>query len=231
MLRDRDSRRRLRDPEGTRERLLQAGFQEVFRSGFQSASIDTILAATNVSKGALYHHFDSKEDLGLAIIEEIVAEMTRDRWSRPLQRSTDKDPIDALIGVVQAIPARPRDVKGGCPLVNLTQEMSQLDEQFRKRLARIFHNWQEAIATTLRRGQSQGTVRSDLVPEETASFLIALIEGYEVLAKNAQDAKVWNSGIRNIVRWLSSLRAPGKRKRGRSRPRRRQSYPQPVRLP
>ena len=225
MLADHKRKARLRDPEGTRERLLQAAFQEVFRSGFQSASIDTILAATNVSKGALYHHFDSKEDLGLAIIEEIVAEITRDRWARPLQRSKDKDPIDALIGVVQAIPARPRDVKGGCPLANLTQEMSQLDEQFRKRLERIFHFWQEAIATTLRRGQSQGTVRGDLVPEETASFLIALVEGYEVLAKNAQDAKVWNAGIRNIVGWLKSLRAPGNRKQARShRPRRRHSY-------
>jgi hypothetical protein len=52
-----------------------------------------------------------------------------------------------------------------------------------------------------------------LVPEETASFLIAMVEGYEVLAKNAQDAKVWNMGIRNIVSWLSSLRAPRNRSR------------------
>jgi TetR/AcrR family transcriptional repressor of nem operon len=93
--------------------------------------------------------------------------------------------------------------------------MSQLDEQFRKRLERIFQAWQEGIAMALRRGQSQGTVRRDLVPEETASFLIAMVEGYEVLAKNAQDAKLWNMGIENIVGWLSSLRAAGSRKRGR----------------
>jgi TetR/AcrR family transcriptional regulator, transcriptional repressor for nem operon len=205
---------RRRDPERTRQRLLQAAFREVYRYGFQSAGIDTILSATNVTKGALYYHFESKEALGYAIIEEIVAEMTGDRWLRPLQRSKDKDPIDALIGVVQAIPHQPRDVKGGCPLVNLAQEMSQLDEQFRKRLERIFLAWQEEIAMTLRRGQSEGTVRRDLVPEETASFLIATVEGYEVLAKNAQDPKVWNMGIRNIVGWLNSLRAPGNRKRG-----------------
>jgi len=52
-----------------------------------------------------------------------------------------------------------------------------------------------------------------LVPEETASFLIAMVEGYEVLTKNAQDARVWNMGIRNIVDWLQSLRPPGNRKR------------------
>ncbi|MGA6984985.1 MAG: TetR/AcrR family transcriptional regulator [Terriglobales bacterium] len=206
--------RKTRDPKRTREHLLQAAFRKVYRYGFQSAGIDTILAATNVTKGALYYHFESKEALGYAIVEEIVAKLTADRWMLPLQRSKDKDAIDTLIAVVRAIPHRPRDVKSGCPLVNLTQEMSQLDEQFRKRLERIFGAWQAGIAATLRRGQSQGTVRRDLVPEETASFLIAMVEGHEVLAKNAQDTKVWNVGIRNIVGWLQSLRAPGNRKRG-----------------
>jgi TetR/AcrR family transcriptional repressor of nem operon len=205
---------RLRNPERTRKRLLQAAFREVYRYGFQSAGIDTILAATNVTKGALYYHFESKEALGYAIIEEIVATFPRDRWLLPLERSKDKDPIDALIGIVRAIPARPRDLKGGCPLVNLAQEMSHLDEQFRKRLERIFHAWQEGIVTALRRGQCEGAVRRDLVPEETASFLIAMVDGYEVMAKNAQDTRVWNMGIRNIVGWLNSLRASGNRKRG-----------------
>jgi AcrR family transcriptional regulator len=201
-------KRKSRDPERTRERLLKAGYQEVYRSGFQSASIDTILAAADVTKGALYHHFENKEALGHAIIDEVVSTFARDRWILPLQQSEDIDPIDALIAIVQAIPTRPRDLKGGCPLVNLAQEMSQLDEQFRKRLQTIFHAWQGAVAITLRRGQSQGTVRRDLVPDETANFLIAMVEGFEVLAKNAQDVKVWNAGIRNIVGWLHSLRAP-----------------------
>jgi len=212
MLRRRVAKRRRRDPERTRERLLQAGFREVYRSGFQSASIDTILAATNVTKGALYHHFDGKEDLGYAIVEEIIAKLPQDNWLLPLQRG--KNPIDALISIVQATSVRPEDVKGGCPLVNLAQEMSPLDEQFRKRLETIFNAWQEGIATALRRGQSEGTVRRDLVPEETAGFLMAMYEGYVLLAKNAQDPTVWNVGIRNIVRWLRTLRAPGQSRRG-----------------
>jgi AcrR family transcriptional regulator len=209
-------KRKSRDPERTRERLLKAGYREVYRSGFQSASIDTILAAANVTKGALYYHFESKEALGHAIIDEVVATFLRNNWLLPLQRSEDKDPIDALIDIVQAKPARLRDLKGGCPLVNLAQEMSQLDEQFRKRLEAMFQAWQESVAMALRRGQSQGTVRRDLVPDETASFLIAMVEGYLVLAKNTQDVKVWNVGIGNIVGWLQSLRAPRQsRKSGR----------------
>ena len=215
MLNAHDRKRRLRDPQRTRQRLLQAAFREVYRSGFQGAGLDTILAATGVTKGALYYHFGSKEALGHAIVEEIVAALPRDKWLRPLREG--KDPIDALIDIVQATSVRPKDVQGGCPLVNLAQEMSPLDEQFRKRLERIFNGWQEGIATALRRGQSQGTVRRDLVPEETASFLIAMYEGYVLLAKNAQDPKVWNVGIRNIVGWLRTLREPGHPRNGRRR--------------
>ncbi len=205
--------RRRRDPGRTRNRLVQAAFQEVFRHGFQSAGIDAILAATNVTKGALYYHFENKEALGYAVIEEVVAKLTHERWLLPLRRDRDKDPVDTLIGIVQALPRRPGDIRRGCPLVNLAQEMSQLDEEFRKRLERIFQAWQAGIAMTLRRGQSRRAVRRDVVPQEAASFLIAMIEGYEVLAKNAQDAKVWDTGIKNIVNWLNSLRAPSSRTR------------------
>ena len=212
MLDSHERKRRVRDPERTRERLLQAAFREVSRSGFQSAGIDTILAATNVTKGALYYHFNSKEALGYAIVDEIVAKLTRDRWLRPLL--SDGQPIDILIGIVRRIPARPEDVRVSCPLLNLAQEMSPLDEQFRKRLEKIFIAWQEGVATLLRKGQSQGTVRRDLHPDEAASFLIATVEGYATLAKNAQDPKVWKAGIRNIVGWLRSLRRPDNYKRG-----------------
>jgi TetR/AcrR family transcriptional regulator, transcriptional repressor for nem operon len=205
-------KRRARDPERTRERLLQAAFREVHRSGFQSASIDTILAATNVTKGALYHHFESKEALGYAVVEEKIAKLTRDRWLRPMQ--SEGEAIEILIGVVRRIPRSPQDVRAGCPLLLLSQEMSPLDEQFRKRLERIFLEWQEGIATLLRKGKSQGTVRRDLNPDEAASFLIAMVEGYGSLAKNAQDAKVWEVGITNIVGWLRSLRAPRQSRQG-----------------
>ncbi|MGH9684170.1 MAG: TetR family transcriptional regulator C-terminal domain-containing protein [Candidatus Acidiferrales bacterium] len=205
-------KRRLRDPERTRERLLQAAFREVHRSGFQSAGIDTILAATNVTKGALYYHFESKEALGYAVVEEKIAKLTRDRWLRPMQ--SEGEAIDILIGVVRRLPAGPQDVRAGCPLLLLAQEMSPLDEQFRKRLERIFLDWQEGVATLLRKGQAQGTVRRDLNPEEAGSFLVAMVEGYASLAKNAQDAKVWKAGIRNIAGWLRSLRPPDNYKRG-----------------
>jgi TetR/AcrR family transcriptional repressor of nem operon len=203
---------RLRDPERTRERLLHAASREIYRSGFQSARLDTILNSTGVTKGALYYHFKSKEALGYAVVEEVIGPAVHGKWVRPLQ--SVKDPIDALIGAVQRVPVRPEDVRGGCQLNNLAQEMSPLDGGFRKRLATIFDAWREAVARVLREGQAHGSVRRDVEPADAAGLLIAMVEGYGSMAKNAQDPKVMKAGIRNIVDWLKSLRVPSNHRRG-----------------
>src|ERR1700685_2967622 len=200
----------LRAPEPPRERLLRAASREIYRTGFQSASLDTILSSAGVTKGALYHHFENKEALGYAVVEEVTARNVRRTWVQPLR--SVKDPIDALIGIVRDIPDRPGDVCGGCELNNLAQEMSPLDAGFRKRLEIIFDAWREAAASVLRDGQIHGSVRRDVEPANAAGLLIAMVEGYGSLAKNAQDPKVIKAGFKNIVAWLSSLRQRGNRK-------------------
>src|ERR1700722_3907790 len=88
-----------RDPERTRGRLLQAAFQEMHRSGFRNADLDAILATAGVTKGALHYHFDNKEALGYAVVDEVIANISLEKWVRPLQNATN--PIDTLVGIVQ----------------------------------------------------------------------------------------------------------------------------------
>jgi TetR/AcrR family transcriptional repressor of nem operon len=81
----------------------------------------------------------------------------------------------------------------------------------------VFDGWREGIVSILRRGQAEGSVRRDVEPADAAELLIAMVEGYGSLAKNAQDPKVMKAGIRNIVGWLQSLRSlrsGGNHKRG-----------------
>lgn len=202
---------RPRNPERTRECLLQAAFQEVYRSGFRGADLETILDRAGVTKGALYHHFENKEALGYALVDEVILGLIRDKWFRPLQKS--ENPIDALVGVVQSTSLLPEHIQCGCPLNNLAQEMSPLDEGFRKRLAKIFSEWHDGIAAALHEGKKRGVVRRDVDPDETATFLIAANEGCWSLAKNSQDVRVLKSGIRSMIRYLESLRAPRRRSR------------------
>jgi TetR/AcrR family transcriptional regulator, transcriptional repressor for nem operon len=199
------------DAESTRGTLLQAAFQEIYRSGFRGADLDAILAAAGVTKGALYYHFDDKEALGYAVLDEVMTSDLHRKWVQPLRNA--KDPIAALIRIVQSESLRREDVRRGCPLLNLSQEMSGLDEGFRRRTARLFRNWHDAVAGALREGQKRGLVRNDIDAKETATFLIATYEGYVVLTKNSQDARMMQSGQRRVSRHLESLRPARGRKR------------------
>jgi len=202
-----------RDPERTRKRLLQAAFQEIHRSGFRSADLDAILAKAGVTKGALYHHFDNKEALGYAVADEIIASKVYQKWVQPLRNT--ENPIDVLIRIFRSESLKREDVQRGCYLLNLSEEMSGLDEGFRKRTARIYKDWHDAMAEALREGQKRRVVRNDINATETATFLMAAWEGYAVLGKNSQDPRILRSGQRSVIRLLESLRGKGGRTKGR----------------
>jgi TetR/AcrR family transcriptional repressor of nem operon len=204
-----------RNPGRTRGLLLQAAFEEIHHSGFRGADLDAILAAAGVTKGALYYHFDDKEALGYAVLDEVMTSDLHRKWVQPLQNA--KDPIDALVRIVQSESLRREDVRRGCPLLNLSQEMSGLDEGFRRRTAKLFKNWHDAVAGALREGQKRGVVRNDIDANETATFLIATYEGYVVLGKNSQDPRMMQSGQRRVSGHLESLRSAGDRKRAAGR--------------
>ncbi len=190
---------------------MQAAFQEMHRSGFRSADLDAILATAGVTKGALYYHFDNKEALGYAVVDEVIASSLHQKWVQPLRNA--KNPIDVLVRIVKSESLKREDVQRGCPLLNLSQEMSGLDEGFRRRTAKLFRDWHDAMAEALREGQKRGMVRSDVNANETATFLIAAYEGYVVLTKNSQDPRTMQSGQGRVSGQIESLRPA----RGRAR--------------
>jgi TetR/AcrR family transcriptional regulator, transcriptional repressor for nem operon len=194
-----------RDPERTRRNLLESGFQEIYKSGFRGTDLETILERAGVTKGALYHYFESKEDLGYAIVDEVIDTIGREKWREPLEKSAN--PIDTLAEIFVETSLKPEHVRGGCPVNNLAQEMSPLDEGFRKRLKKQFDLWHQFIADALRRGQERGQVRKDVDIEDAAMFLMATYEGYISLAKNAQDAQLLHAGMKSMARYLETLRA------------------------
>jgi TetR/AcrR family transcriptional repressor of nem operon len=173
--------------------------------------MNAILAAAGVTKGALYYHFDNKEALGYAVVDEVIASLTHQKWVQPLRNAND--PIDTLVRIIHSESLKREDVQRGCPLLNLSQEMSGIDEGFRRRTARVFKEWHDAIAKALRKGQKCGVVRSDINANETATFLIAAYEGYVVLTKNSQDARTMQSGQRRVSGYLESLRPARGRRR------------------
>jgi TetR/AcrR family transcriptional regulator, transcriptional repressor for nem operon len=192
-----------RDPDRTRERLLEAGFREIHRQGFQPASLEAIVEGAGVTKGALYHHFATKQALGYAVVDEIISSVLDERWITPLADAPD--PVDVLVALVRKA-ARAASVELGCPLNNLAQEMSGVDAGFQRRIERLYRRWEAGVARALERGQRQRRVRSDVDVGAAATFVVASIEGALGLAKTRGDHQPLQACAEGLARYLQTLR-------------------------
>lgn len=194
-----------RQPDLTRSRLLERAFEEIHRNGFRAASLDSILADAGVTKGALYHHFENKAELGYAVVDEVVRPWMEQMW-RPALESDN--PIDAAIATIRERLKARSDIALtlGCPFNNLTQEMSCIDEGFRERLSAILREWRDATAEALRRGQQNGTVCADVDARAAAAFVISSIEGCVGMAKASQSKEFLEAGFRGLIEYLEHLR-------------------------
>jgi len=200
---------RRRNPDQTRGRLLDAGFAEIYRHGFQAAALDTIVERAKVTKGALYHHFPGKHALGYAVLDEVIGRFTDVRWIDPVADAAD--PLTAIVASMRA--AFESDYENGCPLNNLAQEMSAVDEGFHARIAALYRRWESALASALAAGQQRGVVRPDIDVHAAAAFVVISIEGAYSLAKGRQSRAPLDACLEGLGTYLDSLRAsaPGSR--------------------
>jgi TetR/AcrR family transcriptional regulator, transcriptional repressor for nem operon len=198
-----------KQPDVTRDKIVDAAYEEIHRHGFQAASLSNILAKTGLTKGALYHHFPTKNDLGLAVIEEVVREGLDVRIFSPLRES--QDPIEALREVIQnkAESATLDTVKLGCPLNNLMQEMSLLDVDFKRRLNGILSTWQDTVTDALQRAQKTGQLRKDVDCRAVALFIVSAYEGCIGIAKNMQSVKDFRLCLTQLDDYVASLQRTG----------------------
>jgi len=189
----------------TRDKLLQAAFTEIHLHGFQAASIANILRDTGLTKGALYHHFPTKQELGLAVIEEVVSEQL-DALIFSRVRDSEQ-PVCALLQLIDDSRRRPEleAIALGCPLNNLMQEMSPLDEAFKLRLNSILFTWQSVVEAALRGEQKSGGVRAEVDCHAAALFIVSAWEGCIGIAKSQQSLKNFSLCMKQLHGYVLGL--------------------------
>jgi AcrR family transcriptional regulator len=204
--------------DATKRKLLDATFAEVFRHGYQAASLNTIVAAAGITKGALFHHFESKQALGYALVDDLLAPILNQRWLAPLA-DTD-DPITALQDAFRrhiVDDTTTGNLVYGCPMNNLAQEMSPLDEGFRRRFDAMYDMWRRTIAEALSRGQRAGRVRRDIDVRSVASLVVVGQIGVWSMGKHSQSAKLMKHAGEAMCDVLDTFRVASPTQRRRRR--------------
>lgn len=197
-----------RNPDQTRRKILDAALEEIHLRGFQGMRVEHILQRTGLTKGALYHHFTNKMAIGYAIVDEILGQDVMERWVGPLK--TSENPVLTLIEICESERAGKTvsEIEKGCPINNLSQEMSPIDEGFRERLDTVYFRWSEAIADALARGQQSGVVRADVDPQKVARFLLASLQGIIGVAKCCKNEQVLDDMAECFRSYLLQLMEP-----------------------
>jgi TetR/AcrR family transcriptional repressor of nem operon len=163
--------------------------------GYQATSISDILHAANIGKGQFYHYFSSKYDLGLAVMENLIEEWDHQLILNILQSSEDpKLKINKMLDWILTYHAG-KEEKSGCPIGNLTIEMSEHDETFRLKLDHFFKRWIRSIETVLEEMVKQNQLHSTVDIRKSAEAIVAMIEGGILLMKSQQDISV----LMNII--------------------------------
>lgn len=196
-----------RSPEATRRKILEAAFAEFYKNGFQGASLNRIVEVAGATKGALFYHFASKQELGYAVIDEVIGPLLAQRWLDAIEDSDDAitDLKRAFRHFVKA-DINSRSFLQGCPLNNLAQEMSPLDEGFRKRIGGLYAMWRKRYAAALAAGVKAGKVKKDVVPRQVAALLIAAQMGIWGTGKSSRNPQLMTQAGEAICGYLDSLR-------------------------
>jgi TetR/AcrR family transcriptional repressor of nem operon len=195
----------MRDPERTRAVILEAAFTEIYEHGFQATSIDEIVAKANMTKGAFFSHFHSKYEMGYALVDEVLMEMTLERWIRPV--AAYKNPVQGIVTrfkkIIESTPEE--HIALGCPLNNLTQEMSSVDQVFKDKLQAVMLLWIEETEKYLRKAQAEGYLKKSVNPRQVAEFIVMVEEGSFAMVKNLRDKKVYWALYESLKQYLESI--------------------------
>ncbi|MEO0733402.1 MAG: TetR/AcrR family transcriptional regulator [Bacteroidota bacterium] len=189
----------------TRKAILAKAFTLVYKNGYQATSIDDIVATTDVTKGALYYHFRNKEEMGLAMIQEILAMATQLDTIRPLDQE-DRPEVQVYGMMARLLQNKTFfKVEYGCPIVNLTEEMAPLNNKFAAELRKLVIDWQQMMVSYLEQAKTRQTIRPDINSEEVATFVIAGYAGARNLGK-VLGYSAYDAYLNELKHYLTLLR-------------------------
>ena len=194
----------MKKAQATRMSILQKAFELIYRKGYQATSIDEILAEMKVTKGAFFYHFSNKEEMGLAMIKEIMVPGMERAMIEPLLDSSD--PVEEIYLMMKhLLLANPFfEVKYGCPAINLIDEMAALNPAFNEALSELVRRWEHAIESSLKKGTTAGKIRKEVNNREATFFIISGYGGIRNLGKIYGKA-VYTTYLRALQTYLKSL--------------------------
>ncbi len=177
----------------TRSRILAVAREMFHGRSYADVGIQEICEGAKVQKGSFYHFFPSKQELAMAVIDNMA-----DDWAHGFvaeafdQNLPPVERLDYMIDAAYYWQKAAKDIEGrmpGCLFGNLALEMSTRDDVMRAKLNAVFEKAKDKFRVTLDEAVAAGTF-APMNTEDTATAMLAFLEGIILLAKSRNDPDV-----------------------------------------
>lgn len=194
-----------RDGTATRNRILDSAEHLVLEHGFAATSVDTVIAASRSSKGAFFHHFASKDDLGRALVERYAAaDIAHLEQFMAAAAAESEDPARQVVAFVRLFEEAADDIvaaQPSCLYVSFINERQLDREGAGEPIVRAILAWRERLLELLEAAAERSPVAPGLDLEALADHVFVTFEGAFILARSLQDGAHMRRQLR-LVRML-----------------------------
>ncbi|MDH3699286.1 MAG: TetR/AcrR family transcriptional regulator [Flavobacteriaceae bacterium] len=161
----------------TMQRLQVAGLELFYQNGYHNTSVDDILKKLDLSKGAFYYHFKSKEEFFISIIQNLIVQRVYSALVQPIEGKEDpftiiEESLDASLET-----AEHNFFDNGFVLSNFLSETQGKDPEINTYLNDILKIWEVALITSLQKGKSDGYVARHVDSDGVAAYIISAYMG------------------------------------------------------
>ncbi len=189
----------------TKKRILDKTSELFNLQGFSGTHMRDIIKATGLSKGGIYGHFESKEEIAIASFRHAVGQVVEEVRKRT---GVINNSLDKLKAVVYLYHERIMDppVRGGCPILNTAVEADDYIEVLREEVLTAVDLWKKGIIRTLEKGIERGEVHPQIDTESFALRFIGMMEGGILMTRIYKDPKPFGLMAESLVELIESVR-------------------------
>lgn len=182
----------------TKKKIMLAARALMLKQGYSATTVDEICEVAGLTKGSFYHFFKTKEEMGLATVEDYYLEGSERLLHGPFEDI--KDPVERAYAFLDHTEALSRELwADGCLLGNMVVEMTEDNPNIRAKVAELFDDVIRAFAENLRPLASKDDGQSAM---ELAEHLLSIIEGTIIVGRAYGDWERVGKGIRRFKQSL-----------------------------
>ena len=190
----------------TQDLIINTSFELFYEKGYNATSIPDIMKETSLSKGAFYHHFKNKHEIGKKVIENIIRKRIKEGFVEPLAELNRNIPELLLYVFTNRIKNYSEREKAlGCPANNLVGEIGYTEQDFRVILKSLFEEWREALINAIEHGKNRREIKKDVNSSSVAISLICAFEGVRSVRKVYDDDKIFNEFMQSMGSFIKNL--------------------------